>query len=120
MVLRKSPTFRYRGKSNLLPWTQTAFPMDTGNDRKLLMRLPDGAKLLLNGVAFVPNGSYLVDPQRNAYAHLKGLDAAVASENAYACDSGGEEIAFSYLDADHYRVVSYEEALDLMEKGKTS
>ena len=63
--------------------------------QKLLMDLPDTARLISNGYEIAPQSTYLIDRESNVYIYLDELKAAVESEYAYACDENGDQIAFS-------------------------
>lgn len=79
---------------------------------KLLMELPQGAKLMMNGYEITPSCTYLLDRDGNVYASIPELDAAVLSENSVACDENGELITFSVFDAKRVKVVSMESAME--------
>ena len=79
---------------------------------KLLMELPEGTQLMMNGYAVTPVYTYLMDKDGNVYAGIPELDAAVLSENAIACDENGELIAFSVFDAKRVKVLSMESAME--------
>ena len=80
--------------------------------QKLLMNLPDTARLITTGCEIVPESTYLMDRENNVYIYLEELDAAVESEYAYACNENGEQIAFSVLEAQRLPVLSMEAALE--------
>ena len=63
--------------------------------QKLLMDLPDTARLISNGYEIAPQSTYLIDRESNVYIYLDELKAAVESEYAYACDENGDQIVFS-------------------------
>lgn len=79
---------------------------------KLLMELPEGTQLMMNGYAVTPACTYLMDKDGNVYAGIPELDAAVLSENAMACDENGELIQFSVFDAKRVKVLSMESAME--------
>ncbi len=83
-----------------------------GSKQKLLMDLPDTARLITNGCEIVPESTYLIDRESNVYIYLEELNAAVESEYSYACDENGEPIAFSVFDARRLPVLSMETALE--------
>ena len=86
---------------------------ETGDSRqKLLMRLPDTARLITNGCEIDTDSLYLIDRESNVFIYLDELDAAVESEHSYACDENGEAIAFSVSDAKRLPVLSMEAALE--------
>lgn len=80
--------------------------------RKLLMPLPESARLIINGCEVAQISRYLMDRQGNVYAYLDELDAAVESESVYACDENGNNLSFSVQDAKHLPVLSYESAME--------
>ena len=82
--------------------------------QKLLMDLPDTARLISNGYEIAPQSTYLIDRESNVYIYLDELKAAVESEYAYACDENGDQIAFSVQEARRFPVLSMEEYLDLV------
>ena len=88
---------------------------DADPERKLLMRLPKDARLLINGYEIRTSRPYMIDRSGTVYAYMEGLDAAVASEIPIACDADGREVRFHEQDALHIRVISYEEALSRLE-----
>lgn len=93
---------------------QTLFDLgyeDKGKE-KLLMELPEGTRLMMNGYEITPVCTYLLDNDRNVYASIPELDAAVLSENAVACDNNGELISFSVFDAKRIKVLSMETAME--------
>lgn len=83
-----------------------------GGRRKLLMGVPNTARLITNGCEFTPESDYLIDRESRVYIYLEELGAAVESEHAYACDENGEAIVFSVLEAKRLPVLSMEEALE--------
>ena len=93
---------------------QTLFDLgfeDKGKE-KLLMELPKGSRLMMNGYEITPACTYLMDKDGNVYAGIPELDAAVISENAVACDNNGELISFSVFDAKRMKVLSMESAME--------
>jgi len=84
---------------------------DKGKE-KLLMELPEGSRLMMNGYEITPACTYLMDKDGNVYAGIPELDAAVISENAVACDNNGELISFSVFDAKRMKVLSMESAME--------
>lgn len=86
---------------------------EAGDSRqKLLMRLPDTARLITNGCEIDTDSLYLIDRESNVFIYLDELDASVESEHSYACDENGEAIAFSVSDAKRLPVLSMEAALE--------
>ena len=80
--------------------------------QKLLMDLPDTARLISNGYEIAPQSTYLIDRESNVYIYLDELKAAVESEYAYACDENGDQIVFSVQEARRFPVLSMEAALE--------
>jgi hypothetical protein len=80
--------------------------------RKLLMPLPDSARLIINGCEVAHVSRYLMDRQGNVYAYLDELGAAVESESVYACDENGDDLIFSVKDARHLQILSFESAME--------
>lgn len=93
---------------------QTLFDMEpAGRDKeKLLMELPEGTRLMMNGCEVTPSFPYLMDNEGNVYAGIQELDAAVLSENSIACDENGELLSFSVFDAKRMKVLSMESAME--------
>lgn len=93
---------------------QTLFDFENGETgkEKLLMELPEGTRLMLNGCEIMPACTYLMDKDGNVYADIPELNAVVLSENAIACDENGELLHFSVFDAKRTKVVSMESAME--------
>ena len=93
---------------------QTLFDLgfEEKGKEKLLMELPEGSRLMMNGYEITPACTYLMDKDGNVYAGIPELDAAVISENAVACDNNGELISFSVFDAKRMKVLSMESAME--------
>lgn len=85
---------------------------DSGYGKKLLAVLPDTAFLLMDGNVIEPLSPYLMDSDGNLYAYIEELDAAVPSENTFACSKRGEPIAFPLAKAKWISVISMETALE--------
>ena len=77
-----------------------------------MVDLPETAYLLMNGSVITPSYPYLMDCDGNMYAYISELDAAVLSENVFACDDRGEPVAFSLSEARWISVISMESALE--------
>ena len=96
-------------------WTAFTKPIEepAGRDKeKLLMELPEGTRLMMNGCEVTPSFPYLMDNEGNVYADIQELDAAVLSENSIACDENGELLSFSVFDAKRMKVLSMESAME--------
>lgn len=93
---------------------QTLFDLgfEEKGKEKLLMELPEGSRLMMNGYEITPACTYLMDKDGNVYAGIPELDAAVISENAVACDNNGKLISFSVFDAKRMKVLSMESAME--------
>ena len=120
MVMTPTEHYMYLSKftkRTKFPWHSSLFDTQitdmTGGDseRKLLMRLPDDTRLLVNGHELKSAQSYMIDRSGTVYAYIEALGAAVESEILIACGADGQEVRFSYLDAEHIQVISYEEAM---------
>lgn len=85
---------------------------DSGYGKKLLAVLPDMAFLLMDGNVIEPSSPYLMDRDGNLYAYIEELDAAIPSENTFACSERGEPIAFPLAKAKWISVISMETALE--------
>ncbi|MDD4510305.1 MAG: hypothetical protein PHY23_05330 [Oscillospiraceae bacterium] len=117
MTLTKTEHFAYmeRKSRGMSFWgQQSIFDMeDSVRDRsRLLMPLPETARLILNGCELGRVSNYLMDRHGNVYAYLDELEAAVESENAFACDKDGKEIGFSLVEAKHLPILSFESAME--------
>lgn len=93
---------------------QTLFDFENSEigKEKLLMELPEGTRLMLNGCEIMPACTYLMDKDGNVYADIPELNAAVISENSIACDENGEIVPFSVFDAKRVKVISMESAME--------
>ena len=124
MVMTPTEHYKYMSKFT----KQTEFPrhsslfdtqiMDmTGRDseRKLLMRVPEDTRLLVNGYELKSTQSYMIDRSGTVYAYIEALGAAVESEILIACGADGQEVRFSYLHTEHIQVISYEEAMSRLQ-----
>lgn len=115
--------FQYQAKHTQrvrFPWGASLFDQQitdmTGENQeyRLLIRLPEDAKLLVNGHEYAPSQPYMIDRCGTVYAYMERLDAAVESEIFFACDSDGQEIQFNTFVAEQIRVISYEDAINLL------
>lgn len=93
---------------------QTLFDFENNEigKEKLLMELPEGTRLMLNGCEIMSACTYLMDKDGNVYADIPELNAAVISENSIACDENGEIVPFSVFDAKRVKVISMESAME--------
>lgn len=106
----KQPKFTL-GKS-LFDHELTDLTGDTEN-RKLLMPLPEDARLMADGIEVPSTKNYMIDCNVTVYAYIESLDAAVESEMLIACTSDGQATYFMKDDAKYIRILSYEELMSL-------
>ena len=101
MVMTSTKRFKYRPKFTKwakFPRYNSLFDQQitdmTGEDqeRKLLMRRLEDARLLVNGHELSSVQSYMIDRSGTVHAYIEGLDAAVESEILIACDADGSEV----------------------------
>lgn len=127
MIMTPSEHYKYQSKftsRTKFPWCGSLFDqqiMDItceDQERKQLMRLPEDARLFVNGQELKSTQSYMVDRSGTVYAYIEGLDAAVESEILIACNADGQEVRFSYYKAERIRVISYEEAMSRLEEAQ--
>lgn len=85
----------------------TDFTGDT-EPQKLLMPLPDNARLMAGGIEIQSTKNYMIDRCGIVYAYIKALDAAVKSEMLIACDKEGKEVSFNLSKADQIQVITYD------------
>ncbi|WP_326975273.1 hypothetical protein [Caproicibacter sp. BJN0012] len=83
--------------------------------REPLMRLPDTAYLIINGQRMKNCARYYIDHKGNIYDYLPELDAAVLTEHATAFEMSGEPLAFTAGGTERIRVISLEEAMELLQ-----
>lgn len=114
MQTEKFPYMKRKNFMNSFYRQQTLFDVgfDSKGKEKLLMELPQNARLMMNGYEIIPACTYLMDKDGNVYAGVPELDAAVLSENAVACDDNGELLTFSVFDAKRVKVISMESAME--------
>ena len=121
MALTQTKKFPYM-KRQFSYRQQTLFDMgfDDRGKEKLLMELPQNARLMMNGYEIIPSCNYLIDRDGNVYVSVPELDAAVLSENSVACDENGELLCFSVFDARRMKVITMESAMEQLEMGNSS
>lgn len=85
------------------------------SQRESLMRLPDTAYLIINGQHMENCVRYYIDQKENVYDYLPELDAAVLTEHATAFKTSGEPLAFTAGGTERIRVISLEEAMELLQ-----
>lgn len=124
MIMTPTAHYKYQSKFSRrtkLPWCSSLFDTqitdmaDEDQERKLLMRLPEDARLLVNGHELSSVQSYMIDRSGTVYAYVEGLDAAVESEMLIACSADEQEVRFSDYDAERVRIISYEGAVSRLE-----
>lgn len=89
---------------------------DDGDHKKLLMPLPEDARLMANGYELNFTKNYMIDRNGTVYAYIEALDAAVESEMLIACTADGQKIPFCLSDADRKKTIPYEEVLKYIER----
>ncbi len=94
---------------NYFDWDFSAAPTE---HKKLLMELPDGAKMVMNGHFFETSYEYLMDRDGNLYAYMPDIDMAVPTENSLACDEDGNVLKFSVENSKWISVVSMDTAIE--------
>lgn len=108
-------------ETNVFPYVRRRFSFrqyslfdfaDSGYVKKLLAVLPDMAFLLMDGNVIEPSSPYLMDRDGNLYVYIEELDAAIPSENTFACSERGEPITFPFAKAKWISVISMETALE--------
>jgi hypothetical protein len=108
---RTNPTKQLKyilGKS-LFDQYLTDFTSDT-ETQKLLMPLPEDARLMADGIEVPSTKNYMIDRNGTVYAYIEALDAAVESEILIASTTGNQAISFFPYNAKRLRTISYEEA----------
>ena len=124
MVMTPTEHYRYQSKPirrAKLHWGHSLFGMqdsemaDADPERKLLMRLPKDARLLINGYEIRTSRPYMIDRSGTVYAYMEGLDVAVTSEILIACDADGREVLFIEHNAQYVYIISYEEAMNRLD-----
>lgn len=124
LIMTPAEHYMYQSKftkRTKFPWhsslfdTQITDMTDGDSERKILMRLPEGTRLLVNGHELKSAQSYMIDRNGAVYAYIETLGAAVESEILIACSADGQEVRFSYLNAEHIQVITYEEAMSRLE-----
>lgn len=121
MLAVETPSFPYMQRRfsfrqcSLFDRDSLSASTNSAHRKKLLADLPDTAFLLMNGSVIMPSYPYLMDCDGNMYAYISELDAAVLSENVFACDDRGEPVKFSITEARWISVISMEAALEQLE-----
>lgn len=119
LVMTKTKHFRYKKRKgygdqiSMFGWVPMDFSYSgRDNTKKLMMDIPDTARLVCNGVEIFPVSDYLMDKEGKVYIYLKELNAVVESEYTFTCDGNGEQVSFSCKNARQLAVLSLEEALE--------
>lgn len=127
MIMTPTEHYKYRFKFSgwtKYPWcsslldTQIVDMTDDDQERKLLMRLPEDARLLVNGHELSSVQSYMIDRSGTVYAYIEGMDAAMESEMLIACNREGQEVQFWDDDAERIRIISYEDVINKATVGR--
>lgn len=89
---------------------------------KLLMPLPEEARLYMgqHQISYAPE--YRMDRSGNLYMYLERLNAAVEAEGVFACDAGGHPPVFSAVceGTRFLPVYTYEEAVERLEQAEAA
>ena len=89
---------------------------------KLLMPLPEEARLYMgqHQISYAPE--YMMDRAGNLYMYLECLKAAVETEGVFACNDEGQPPAFSAVceGTRFLQVYTYEEAVEKLEQAKNA
>lgn len=122
MVKTKTGHFPYverKGRFGFSYGVQSSLfaPMDDDDNGqsstyKLLMPLPQGARLLMGQCEISATSAYMMDRSGCIYLYLERLDAVVESESASACMRDGQLLHFFADKARHLPVLTYEEAIE--------
>lgn len=94
-------------------WVPMELSRTQVNDkRKLLMKVPDNARLITNGCEISPRSRYYMDGDRKIYIFLEEIDAAVESEHSFAIDVENEVLAYDPKSAKRISILTMEEAVE--------
>ena len=89
---------------------------------KLLMPLPEEARLYMgqHQISYAPE--YMMDRAGNLYMYLECLKAAVETEGVFACNDEGQPPAFSAVceGTRFLQVYTYEDAVEKLEQAKNA
>ena len=107
----KQPKFTL-GKS-LFDHELTDITGDNGG-RKLLMTLPEDARLMANGYELKSTKNYMIDSNGIVYAYIEELNAAVESEMLIAYSTEGKEVFFSLSKAYQIQVIAFDDVIKLI------
>lgn len=80
--------------------------------QKLLMPLPEHARLMADGIEIPSTKNYMIDRNCSIYAYIEALDAAVESEILIACTVDGQEVSFQPDRTCRLKIISCEEAIN--------
>ena len=102
---------KYAYGKSLFDQDLTDFIGDT-ETQKLLMPLPEDARLMADGIEIPSTKNYMIDCNGTVYAYIEELDAAVKSEILIACTTDGKHLLF-HPDSTHRKtVLSCEEVIN--------
>ncbi len=94
-------------------WIPMEFPRTQVNDkRKLLMKIPDNARLITNGCEMVSRSRYFMGSEKNIYIFLEEIDAAVESEYSFAITIDGEALSYDPKSTRKTSILTMEEAIE--------
>ena len=80
--------------------------------RKLLMKIPDNARLITNGCEIAPRSRYFMDSEKKIYIFLEEIDAAVESEHSFAINIDGKELSYDPKNTKKISILTMEEAVE--------
>ena len=94
-------------------WVPMELPRTQINDkRKLLMKIPDNARLITNGCEIAPRSRYFMDGEKKIYIFLEEIDAAVESEHSFAINIDGKELSYDPKNTKKISILTMEEAVE--------
>ena len=94
-------------------WVPMDLPRTQVNDKKkLLMKIPDNARLITNGCEIAPRSRYFMDSEKKIYIFLEEIDAAVESEHSFAIDVENEVLDYDPKLAKRISILTMEEAVE--------
>lgn len=79
--------------------------------KKLLMPLPEDARLMADGIEVPSTKNYMIDRNGTVYAYIEALDAAVESEMLIACTADRQRFSFCPYSTIRRKIISYEGAV---------
>ena len=94
-------------------WVPMELPRTQINDkRKLLMKIPDNARLITNGCEIAPRSRYFMDSEKKIYIFLEEIYAAVESEHSFAINIDGKELSYDPKNTKKISILTMEEAVE--------